>query len=398
MPTQHQLARDAINKIREAINDLAQEWRDTVGSDDYKKGKKGAKDKLKEIKRKHGNLKAVYDALRTAEIVVDPTLPDHVLGRSKPHSTPQKIRLSEDTANMRDAAVAQILAHEAIHLITKSSRNSLEEEVLCRKKEVEVWELLKGGELHSGDKFCNEEQKLMALPEFDYKLWIFNQYMTIDCVLPLYIEKGSSKKKKNKLRVVSSSSIFRQALGVTRRFIGDLIDLFTLGHQTEQVYGFETNWAPGFEWAEIQGDEDRYRQIVGTLVSQDSEIFPTVISVGEEPDVMHGGQWAEFIDLAEYKREVFVHLNGDLLDANPKVLQDEACTVGGHPGHCLDVEFDRIFEDAPPGDPRCRLRSRTLLTKRDETIYQLQLTCVATRWIANEAAFEQMVMGFRLRD
>jgi len=397
MPTQPQQARDAINKIREEVNKLAKKWRDMLGSDDYKKCKQGAKDKLKEIKRKHGNLKAVYDALRAAEIVVDPTLPDHVLGRAEAHSTPQKIRLSEETANMRDEAVAQILAHEAIHLITKSSRNSIQEEVLCRKKEVEVWDLLKGGESHPGDKFCNDEQKLMALPEFDYKLWIFNEYMTRDRVLPLHIKKGPSKKK-NKLRVASAGSIFRQGLGVTRRFIGDLIDLFILGHQTEQGYGFETSWPSGFEWTEIQGDEERYRQIVGTLVQQDSEVFPAVLSAGEEPDVMHGGQWAEFTDLAEYKREVFVHLNADLLEANPEVLQDEACTVGGHPGHCLDVEFDRIFENAPPGDPRRRLRSRTLLTRRDETIYQLQITCEAARWSANEAALEQMVRGFRLRD
>lgn len=397
MPTQHQQARDAINKIREARKKLAREWRDMVGSDDYKKGKKDAKDKLKEIKRKHGNLKAVYDALRAAEIVVDPTLPDHVLGVSKKHSTPQKIRLSEVTAKMRDEAVAQILAHEAIHLIIKSSRNSIEEEVRCRKKEVEVWERLRGGESHSGDKYCNEVEKLMALPEFEYKLWIFNEYMTIDRVLPLRIKEDPSKKK-NKLRVASAGSIFRQALGVTRRFIGDLVDLFTLGHQTEQVYGFETSWPSGFEWTEIQGDEDRYRQIVGTLVRQDSEVFSAVLSAGEEPDVMHGGQWADFTDLAEYKREVFVHLNADLLGANPEVLQDEACTVGGHPGHCLDVEFDRIFESALPGDPRRRIRCRTLLTKREETIYQLQLMCEAARWSANEAALEQMVRGFRLHD
>ena len=394
MPDQIQQARDAIEKIREAHNRIRQEALDLRDSDDYKKGRDEARQRYKELIKKQKNLRAVYRALRGADIKKGATRPSNALGTTDKTKDPAVVTLSERHIDgLSIEVIAQILAHEAIHLLSKSPYNSLEQEVRCRKKEVEVWELLKGDDPLDGDFHCNMEQANQAKSEKDYKWFIYWLYVKSGIYLPAKDIPPKSKKK-GKLKKWKARSIGSQLFDLTVDYISNALRLIFIGHHTEKEYSFETSWPAGYVWQEAEGSHEVYNGIFG-LKRNKNEILPATISVTEEPDIIHGGEWPNFVDCVEYQRDILSSFNVDTFDPRTEIIRDVGFEVAGQAGHCLETEFDIPVDDSNPDEWRTRVRTRTYYTQRGTTLFSISMSCLAENWETHEPDLIHVLENFR---
>lgn len=395
MPEQIQEARDAIVKIREAMDRVWQEAVDARNSGDVDK-----MERYRALRKKHDNIKAVYHALLRAKIKKGITIPSNALGVADKTNSPFTITLSEThLADLSCEVIAQTLAHEAVHLLSES-KNSIEQEIRCRKKEVEIWKLIKGDDL-AGGHHCDFEQYYMSLSEKGQVAHVYELYYGAGIMLPMKDKppdppeppKPPKPKKKVKLKIWKSRYISSQILDLTIEFIRNVFRLIFIGHQTDNKYSFQTSWPDGYVWEEAEGSVEIYNGIFGVKPNE-KEILLATISVTEEPDIIHGGEWGEFSSQVEYHRDRLSRFNLDSFDFRTEIIQDVECEVSGQQGHCFETEQDILFDESNPDDWRTRVRTRTYYTQRGTTLFSISMNCLAENWEIHEPDLIQVLENF----
>jgi len=399
-PTQIPEAQSAIQQMEQALSSVLQEWRDTYNSQDYKKGKPDARAKVKRLKKKYYNLKKVIDALKRATIKWGIPSTKGELGSADKSTSPPTITINETWRGMRDAVMAQILAHEAIHLLSKSG-NSIDQEVRCRKKEMEVWEALKGDQRHALDLPCNNLQAVFARGEKWLRILLRGLYKGIPehDVKPKKKPKRSSgtRRRRGRIRVRRSRNMILDVWNVFMEFFGDLFRVLFGGALTDDTYTFDVHWPTGYEVDESEGHDSIFQGLVGVGPPDEQREFTPTISVFETPDAIHGGDWTSYEEEAEYQFETLSAFNSDVFDANVEVVRNEACEVFGLPGRCIEMEYDVHHPETEIEDWRTRVRERTLYTQSDEYLYTLSLSSEASVWGQHVGAFDELVESFTVR-
>lgn len=391
-PTHSQEATRALGKMDAALRELGRKWHRIKRTPAYKKGQKGARDEARETLRSWRNLKKVIEALRKADIAWAV-----VRGREIAHATtnPPKVTVMSTYRAMRDEVLAQVLAHEAIHLLSKAPRNSIDEEVRCRRKEVEVWALLKGGGAPNAlDYLCNNVQKRLALGEAAMRKWLRQVYRGIPEKGPKPAKK--KKRKKGTMRIERARSLPMEIPHLFAEFLTRLVQLFTIGPLTEQEYSFDAAWPPDYTGYETTGHDTPFAGVIGVSDHQGERGLPAVLSVIEAPDIIHGGEWGSYLDEVEHQRAVMEFFNAEVLDVDPVRLVDEPREVLGQPGHCVEVEYNVVHPAGEIEQPWSRLRQRTLHTQRDEVLYSISLCTEAAVWDQHEHEIDMLLSTLEL--
>ena len=395
-PTHSPEATRALAKMKTALRELGREWHRIKRTPEYKKGRKGAKDKAKETLRKWRNLKKVIEALRKADIKWD-VVTGIEIAKANKNTTPPTITVMETYRAMRDEVLAQVLAHEAVHLLSNSTKNSIDQEVRCRKKEIEVWELLKDdGTPNALDYICNNEQKQLALGEDALRKWLRTVYKGAPEHDTPPRPKPKKKRGKRAMRIERSRGIVHEIPGLLADFLRQVVQVLFSGPLTEQEYSFAADWPADYTGYETTGHDTPFVGVIGVSMHEGERGLPAVLSVIEGPDIIHGGEWGSFMDEVEHQRTVLEFFNVDVIDLEPETLVDEPQEVLGHPGHCVEVEYNVLRPEGGIDDPWSRLRQRSVYTQRDEILYSISLCTEASVWEHHEQELDLLLATLEL--
>jgi hypothetical protein len=393
MPEQFDEARDAIDKIEEAARRVRQEGLDLRQTDDYKKGKDDARKKYKRLRRKFYNLKKVLKELRGARIRWGTSSWKGELGKADKSTKPPTITIDGTWLAIPIPVLAQVLAHEAIHLLSKS-KNSIDQEIRCRRKELEVWELLKPEQPNALHYPCDNEQKLFAQGEDHVRKWLRRHYKG----LPEKDERPKKKKKKTirkKSGAKETKKAHRLILDSFQFIIGILVEFLELFlPEPSYEFGFLAPWPEGYETQETEGLTTDFIGVLGTGPHSEGGRFPAAIDVIEGSDIVHGGDWGEYADHAEYRLDAMSHFNVESFDDRFELIGDTEADVNGQPGRCLEMEYDIAYPVADMEGWRTRVRERTIYTQKHDTLYSISLICEASDWSNREPEFTEFLQGF----
>jgi hypothetical protein len=401
MPDQVPEAQSAIREMEEARQRLYDEARNLYDSDDFKKQRDDARERYRKLKQRHDNLQKVIRKLREARIVWGPPAGDEI-GRADKRSNPPTITLNDSYQGMRDAAIAQHLAHEAIHLLSERE-NSIDQEILCRRKELEVWELLKdGAERNALDLACENLQRSFEQGE---------EYVR-KVLRPLYRgvpEKDGDARpsnpppppppKRGHIRITGGDeqlplpSPWRD---FRRSFSRLLLHIFA-GPVTAREYSFDIIWPRGYAAHETEGLGERFTGIYGVGPARNERAMPALFSVIEAPDVVHGGAWESADAWAKHRTEVWARFGNGLPGAHARVLTDESRKLDGLTARFLEAEYETLFREAEGKDGIALCREQVCYLQIADTLYEISLLCEKEDWASRALDFERALKSFRIR-
>jgi hypothetical protein len=398
MPDQVQEAQDAIRRMEDALRRVRQEALDVYGSDDYANERGEARERYRRLRQKFNNLRAVIQRLSECTIEWGPTR-ESSAGHTDRSTDPPTITLADTWQGIREAVVAQILAHEAIHALT-TSPNSVDQEVRCRRKELEVWDLLKGNERHVLDIPCEHEQRLAAQGEDAVRAFIRGAYPGApehdEPPPPPAPAPQPPERPRRRLRIERADYVVPRLRRLLVEYLEHTFQLLFSGAVTDREYTFHIDWPRGYAAQETEGLYERFTGIIGTGPKGAGKGYPAVLSVIEAPDITHGGQWATCQEHAAYRVEVWRRFGSAVPGAGADIRRDEPAEIDGRPARCIEADYEIGFPELGPDNAVTRVRERAIYTQAGSRLYSLSLVCEAAEWDGRVPEFERAVRSFRL--
>jgi hypothetical protein len=411
MPDQIPAAESAIRRMKEALERLFIEAMGVFMSDDYEHGRGDARERYRRLRQKHDNLKEVIRVLRECRIVWAP-FAQPKLGEADRTTTPPTVLVAQHLQGARDAVIAQVLAHEAIHLMTLS-RNSVDQEIRCRRKELEVWELLKGDEEGPFDFWCKAVQEGFAHGEEAYRTDIRGMYPLIqehdDPPPPPPPAPPSAQPPppappsatppppppRSRIRIAPADFKAPNPWVVLGRSLRYSLESILAGSITARTYGFSIEWPRGYLATE-SGDGCGCHGLIGVAELAEGAGRPPVFAVFEAPNVIHGGEWASFDAQAQHRVDVWNRFGVRSPGGAGELMDDRAVQLDGQPARLVEAVYTMLAA-RPTDEPRRRVRERAIYAQLGHTLYSIAMICETAEWATRVSEFERAVASFRMR-